>query len=192
VLPPQLVIAVAVQVALAPLPGLVSPPSEATARAAHLLALGGRRRRLESPSALRAPPPRNHAASVAAGARRAEFQAPGVDQQSAAIGTGYATSWITKAPQGGSAQGRRQRQSHSRIDESRNQSAAQLEADSTETRSDDAIERVGSPWRIDWHTLLHRVYDVDSLACPCGGRLRFTELVVSLRQACVTAAALGR
>ncbi len=31
--------------------------------------------------------------------------------------------------------------------------------------------------RIDWATLLGRVYDIDALACPCGGRLRFTELV---------------
>lgn len=34
-----------------------------------------------------------------------------------------------------------------------------------------------APYRIDWATLLHRVYDVDALACPCGGRLRFLELV---------------
>jgi hypothetical protein len=31
--------------------------------------------------------------------------------------------------------------------------------------------------RIDWATLLRRVYDIDALACPCGGRLRFTALV---------------
>jgi hypothetical protein len=34
-----------------------------------------------------------------------------------------------------------------------------------------------APYRIDWATLLHRVYDVDALACPCGGRLRFLDLV---------------
>lgn len=28
-------------------------------------------------------------------------------------------------------------------------------------------------WRIDWATLLKRVYDIDALACPCGGRLKF-------------------
>lgn len=33
-----------------------------------------------------------------------------------------------------------------------------------------------APYRIDWATLLRRVYDVDVLACPCGGRLRFVEL----------------
>jgi len=31
--------------------------------------------------------------------------------------------------------------------------------------------------RIDWATLLRRVYAVDALACPCGGRLRFVALV---------------
>jgi hypothetical protein len=34
------------------------------------------------------------------------------------------------------------------------------------------------PWRIDWATLLFRVYDVDALACPCGGRLSFIDLVI--------------
>jgi hypothetical protein len=32
--------------------------------------------------------------------------------------------------------------------------------------------------RIDWATLLKRIYDVDALACPCGGRLRFIALIV--------------
>jgi hypothetical protein len=32
-------------------------------------------------------------------------------------------------------------------------------------------------WYIDWHTLLARVHDFDSLACPCGGRLEFVQLV---------------
>jgi hypothetical protein len=32
-------------------------------------------------------------------------------------------------------------------------------------------------WYIDWATLLRRVSDVDALACPCGGRLRFVALV---------------
>jgi hypothetical protein len=32
-------------------------------------------------------------------------------------------------------------------------------------------------WRIDWATLLKRVYDLDALACPCGGRLKFVEVV---------------
>jgi hypothetical protein len=31
--------------------------------------------------------------------------------------------------------------------------------------------------RIDWATLLKRVYDVDALECPrCGGRMTFTEV----------------
>jgi len=37
--------------------------------------------------------------------------------------------------------------------------------------------------RIDWATLLRRVYDIDALACPCGGRLRFTELVTDPEEA---------
>jgi len=32
------------------------------------------------------------------------------------------------------------------------------------------------PW-LDWATLLRRTYDLDALACPCGGRLRFFALV---------------
>jgi len=32
-------------------------------------------------------------------------------------------------------------------------------------------------WWIDWATLLQRVYDVDALRCPCGGRLHFIDLV---------------
>ncbi len=31
--------------------------------------------------------------------------------------------------------------------------------------------------RIDWAELLRRVYDVDALACPCGGRLRMIALI---------------
>ena len=38
-------------------------------------------------------------------------------------------------------------------------------------------------WYIDWATLLRRVYDVDALACPCGGRLKFIELVDNERDA---------
>ncbi len=37
--------------------------------------------------------------------------------------------------------------------------------------------------RIDWATLLRRVYDIDALACPCGGRLRFTDLVTDRNEA---------
>ncbi len=38
-------------------------------------------------------------------------------------------------------------------------------------------------WRIDWATLLKRVHDVDALACPCGGRLKFVELVTEADRA---------
>jgi hypothetical protein len=32
--------------------------------------------------------------------------------------------------------------------------------------------------RIPWAELLKRVHDVDALACPCGGRLRFIALIL--------------
>jgi hypothetical protein len=32
-------------------------------------------------------------------------------------------------------------------------------------------------WYIDWATLLKRVHSVDALRCPCGGRLRFRQVV---------------
>jgi hypothetical protein len=32
--------------------------------------------------------------------------------------------------------------------------------------------------RIDWAELLKRIYDVDALACPCGGRLQFVALIL--------------
>ena len=41
----------------------------------------------------------------------------------------------------------------------------------------DGEPRLSAPWRIDWATLLKRVHNIDSLACPCGGRLKFVELI---------------
>ncbi len=41
----------------------------------------------------------------------------------------------------------------------------------------DREPRSSAPWRIDWATLLKRVYQADVLACPCGGRLSFVALV---------------
>jgi hypothetical protein len=38
-------------------------------------------------------------------------------------------------------------------------------------------------WRIDWATLLKRTYDLDVLACACGGRLKFVELVTDADRA---------
>lgn len=32
--------------------------------------------------------------------------------------------------------------------------------------------------RIDWAELLKRVYDIDALACACGGRLQFIALII--------------
>ena len=37
--------------------------------------------------------------------------------------------------------------------------------------------------RIDWATLLKRTYDLDVLACDCGGRLKFVELVTDAGRA---------
>jgi hypothetical protein len=37
--------------------------------------------------------------------------------------------------------------------------------------------------RLDWATLLHRVYDIDALRCECGGELRFEELIESSKDA---------
>ncbi|MBK7580058.1 MAG: transposase [Myxococcales bacterium] len=40
-----------------------------------------------------------------------------------------------------------------------------------------AERRARKSWWIDWATLLRRVYDVDALQCPCGGRLSFVAVV---------------
>lgn len=44
-------------------------------------------------------------------------------------------------------------------------------------------ERKWEAARLDWTTLLKRVYDIDALACPCGGRLTFIELIESKKKA---------
>ena len=46
-------------------------------------------------------------------------------------------------------------------------------------------------WRIDWATLLKRVYDVDALARPCGGRLKFVEVVTDADRASQLLGELG-
>jgi hypothetical protein len=46
--------------------------------------------------------------------------------------------------------------------------------------------------RIDWAALLKRVYDVDALACPCGGRLRFIALILEREVARSILRSLGR
>jgi hypothetical protein len=45
--------------------------------------------------------------------------------------------------------------------------------------------------RIDWAELLKRIYDVDALACPCGGRLRFIALILDEELACEILDRLG-
>jgi hypothetical protein len=49
-------------------------------------------------------------------------------------------------------------------------------ASSATRSSEQETERKWESQRLDWATLLQRVYDIDALACPCGGRLKFTEL----------------
>lgn len=53
--------------------------------------------------------------------------------------------------------------------------ARETESETSGQRTDATNAR---PWRIDWATLLRRIYDVDVLRCPCGGRLRFVEVIV--------------
>ena len=49
--------------------------------------------------------------------------------------------------------------------------------------SDTTIESSWNAARLDWTTLLRHVHDIDALACPCGGRLRFVQLVTTLEEA---------
>ena len=60
-----------------------------------------------------------------------------------------------------------------------------------ESCSQDVGPRHGAAWRIDWATLLKRVHDVDSLSCPCGGRLKFVELVTEPTTAREVLASMG-
>jgi hypothetical protein len=50
--------------------------------------------------------------------------------------------------------------------------------------------RAGSGY-IDWAELLKRVHDVDALACPCGGRLRFIALITEKDAAQTILKAMG-
>jgi hypothetical protein len=45
--------------------------------------------------------------------------------------------------------------------------------------------------RIDWAELLKRIYDVDAVACPCGGRLRLIALILDEELACEILDSLG-
>ena len=40
-----------------------------------------------------------------------------------------------------------------------------------------AVARPKLLGRIDWATLIHRVWGWDVLACPCGGRMRFIAVI---------------
>ena len=59
------------------------------------------------------------------------------------------------------------------------------------TRDQDVGPRHGVPWRIDWATLLRRVHSVNALACPCGGRLKFVELITEPTTAREVLASMG-
>jgi hypothetical protein len=51
-------------------------------------------------------------------------------------------------------------------------------AESNMPQNDGVGPRFTAPWRIDWASLLRRVYREDVLACACGGRLRPVALVM--------------
>jgi hypothetical protein len=60
------------------------------------------------------------------------------------------------------------------------------EREHEEERGIDEAREAESRWhgqRLDWATLLHRVYDIDALRCECGGELRFEELIESPKDA---------
>ena len=60
-----------------------------------------------------------------------------------------------------------------------------------ETRNGDTEPRFSPIRRIDWATLLKRVHSVDALACPCGGRLKFVELITEPSTARDVLASMG-
>ena len=49
--------------------------------------------------------------------------------------------------------------------------------------SDTTTESTWNAARLDWATLLRHVHDIDVLACRCGARLRFVQLVTTLEEA---------
>lgn len=54
-----------------------------------------------------------------------------------------------------------------------------------------ATERPWESNRLDWATLLRRVYNIDAVACPCGGRFTFIELIESKKEAVAQLIARG-
>lgn len=70
--------------------------------------------------------------------------------------------------------------------------SAQGPAQTSESASGDpATERAWEASRLDWAALLKRVYNIDVLACHCGGRLTFIELIESKREAVAQLIARG-
>lgn len=54
-----------------------------------------------------------------------------------------------------------------------------------------SVEKKWNAARLDWATLLKRVYNIDALACPCGGRLTFIELIEDKKEATAQLIARG-
>ncbi len=62
------------------------------------------------------------------------------------------------------------------------------ESNAPESTADEiqAATQTEAQWqsgRLDWATLLHRVYDIDALRCECGGDIRFEELIEEPKKA---------
>lgn len=57
------------------------------------------------------------------------------------------------------------------------QNAASTEPGKPEPARNDPSPSERRTRRIDWATLLKRVYDIDAMRCPCGGRLKFLDVV---------------
>ena len=64
-------------------------------------------------------------------------------------------------------------------------------AESNMPRNDAIGPRFTAPWRIDWASLLRRVYREDVLACACGGRLRSVALVTETETAQAVLRSMG-
>jgi hypothetical protein len=60
-----------------------------------------------------------------------------------------------------------------------------------EKTANKSVERDWNAQRLDWATLLKRVHNVDALACLCGGRLSFIELIEDRKEATAQLIARG-
>jgi hypothetical protein len=60
-----------------------------------------------------------------------------------------------------------------------------------ETHTQHGEPRFSPIRRIDWATLLKRVHSIDALACPCGGRLKFVDVITEPTNAREVLASMG-